>query len=1166
MGIDEQIEKYNKLASVLEEINELEMDDLIGDMAKLIGFSESPNTDSHVPGLTPPNRERIAAKFSALILKTALGISLTESGRSEYHEELLESIKAAVESAATLVYCYSADPDLLGNIIDIVSMLCECKDTVIENYAKEAYPKVRPKRKGFSNELEDLIVIIGSYCFENDFRSESRNLLIRSYDLLVSRVFDHRKHDFAETVFASLCEDPSDEVLKMFQRAERYYNGHKDKHSYAFYNFYGACLETRNEWVSACQIYEKCYSLAVRNFGEDSWQAAVSTREKYICKLAIHKRLEIEELSYLLKLTEKCLSGAYADTDTEIKEILAAKTIRVLIANEFDHHYSGFDVEKYLPILECLYEKYDGAYGIQLYDAKRCRARYLLIKGDLIAAEAVLSEIARETGSDSEDMMREVFGIRLELLLSYALQYDFESGYKLFDELEQELFSEERNGVYTLREEYTLYVISILMYTRLPQPLELETADLYKDLISEAVEDLFTEEEDTHHFFGRCAIFISTSINKLVTDGFILPSEYNDCLEILKRIEKSDYFAKENYGVRLNIYSTASLLDKSSEASYLDKMLEILSDNPSSPEDRMNIYQVAALHYFQTGDHKKSVSFSEKCRKEIRGLIHNSIKYLDDSRLINVLSTVFRPIINCYSVTRDVFDIQQQYEQVLNFKSAASLAIKERNRYLHSGNIDNEFILKIKSLQDRIAVAENSELIFDKEYDSAPLKEELRRAELEYATKTNNVQYLKYYTAEEIQKAIPEKSVLVEYYFWQDVTGKESEYIVPKYDIYICRFDGLHRITLAEGEGISEAAERYVEILQMESNNKAGSDEIEEKGELRKRLNRQLISPILEYIVGADTVYLSPDLSLINLPFELLYDNDISERLDNNHIIIKLECGRDLVSSPPDEASANGSLVIGDPSYLIDGSNESEDGSRSISDGYMIARLEFSGAEAKRIAEIVCSQYNIGNDAKASLLKSAQGYENIHIATHGIFDENEYIPAEFSAYLLFAGAQNYINGENETEDFGNGIITADELSRLDLHGTKLAVISACFSGMNELTANKGFYGMIGAMSAAGIKYVISHLWKADDLATAILMTEFYKAYVNESMEPPSALRYAKKRLRQITMRELREDGWIDVVDSSGVREDYKKFMEYNDRARPFMSESYWGGFACYKCN
>lgn len=80
---------------------------------------------------------------------------------------------------------------------------------------------------------------------------------------------------------------------------------------------------------------------------------------------------------------------------------------------------------------------------------------------------------------------------------------------------------------------------------------------------------------------------------------------------------------------------------------------------------------------------------------------------------------------------------------------------------------------------------------------------------------------------------------------------------------------------------------------------------------------------------------------------------------------------------------------------------------------------------------------------------------------------------------------------------------------MDCRNVELVVLSACFGGMNDAVLAKGFCGMVGGFAAAGVKYVISCLWTADDFASAVLMAEFYRQYKDRRLSPPAALRAAK---------------------------------------------------------
>ena len=62
---------------------------------------------------------------------------------------------------------------------------------------------------------------------------------------------------------------------------------------------------------------------------------------------------------------------------------------------------------------------------------------------------------------------------------------------------------------------------------------------------------------------------------------------------------------------------------------------------------------------------------------------------------------------------------------------------------------------------------------------------------------------------------------------------------------------------------------------------------------------------------------------------------------------------------------------------------------------------------------------------------------------------------------------------------------------MHLENTDLVVLSACESGLGDLSSD-GVMGIQRAFKNAGVQTLIMRLWKVDDEATKLLMTDFYK--------------------------------------------------------------------------
>jgi CHAT domain-containing protein len=114
--------------------------------------------------------------------------------------------------------------------------------------------------------------------------------------------------------------------------------------------------------------------------------------------------------------------------------------------------------------------------------------------------------------------------------------------------------------------------------------------------------------------------------------------------------------------------------------------------------------------------------------------------------------------------------------------------------------------------------------------------------------------------------------------------------------------------------------------------------------------------------------------------------------------------------------------------------------------------------------------------------------------------------------LVLAGA-NDVWQRNALEEGEDGILTAQEVSNLDLRNTKLVVLSACETGLGDIKGSEGVFGLQRAFKMAGAEYLIMSLWQVPDKETAEFMELFYKNIVKVK-EIPKAFNLTQQVMRK----------------------------------------------------
>lgn len=149
----------------------------------------------------------------------------------------------------------------------------------------------------------------------------------------------------------------------------------------------------------------------------------------------------------------------------------------------------------------------------------------------------------------------------------------------------------------------------------------------------------------------------------------------------------------------------------------------------------------------------------------------------------------------------------------------------------------------------------------------------------------------------------------------------------------------------------------------------------------------------------------------------------------------------------------------------------------------------------------------------------------LHLATHGFFFPDPVNSKNLSGSvfklsdhpmirsgLIMAGAQAAWSGTKAPDGREDGILTAYEISQMNLSNTQLVVLSACETGLGDIAGNEGVYGLQRAFKIAGAKYLIMSLWKVDDQSTKAFMTTFYHEWLEQKRSIPDAFRHAQQKM------------------------------------------------------
>jgi CHAT domain-containing protein len=479
------------------------------------------------------------------------------------------------------------------------------------------------------------------------------------------------------------------------------------------------------------------------------------------------------------------------------------------------------------------------------------------------------------------------------------------------------------------------------------------------------------------------------------------------------------------------------------------------------------------------------------------------------------------------------------YAHVLAWKGALLVRQQDRRLFLRlSSDAGTRAAAEaLRSATFRLAALRQSPSATRERLDELARGQEDAQAELSRLSAAFRAQREKARPSPEaLAGSLPEGAVLVDYlYYRRDLHDEKSGR--PRAEARLAAFvtrkgRPAARVELGPAQDIEAAAAEWrAELMRGKAGAAVGG-----------RLKRLIWSPLQKHLEGARVVLVSPDGTLGTVPLAALPGEKAGTYLIEDVAVAVVPVPQalpEMMKEVPEGKRLGPSLLV-----VCDVDHEAAKGPGGVvgrrgappgvKRGW--AKLEGTFAEGAAVTRAFTGLFEGGSVTDLSRAKATKAAVRAALpraryapfATHGFFAPKVAEAASPQGQLGREGGRGWhplllsglvLSGANREPREGeeDGILTALEVSEMDLTRLELAVLSACETGLGKVAGGEGILGMQRAFQAAGARTVIASLWKVDDRATQQLMGDFYRV----AWDPDRVVSRAEA-LRQAQLSMLRE--------------------------------------------
>ena len=282
---------------------------------------------------------------------------------------------------------------------------------------------------------------------------------------------------------------------------------------------------------------------------------------------------------------------------------------------------------------------------------------------------------------------------------------------------------------------------------------------------------------------------------------------------------------------------------------------------------------------------------------------------------------------------------------------------------------------------------------------------------------------------------------------------------------------------------------------------------------------------LIHEIKNVNDIWFAPDEYMHRLAIEYMLPNSLKQVKCH-----RLTSTRRLLDYPSTIPAISALLVGGINYNTIANSNERDNDESAFE--YMRkgdGRNPYSFTYLNYSLKAVTDLYRIRNNQQDTLVTESLATEQcfrelcgnypvIHISSHGVFSAAD-VPQGTDlkpnlcdstlshSIIALAGVNKNLTNEHFDSETLDGILSAREISALDMSQTELAILCCCETGLGHITSD-GVYGFQRGLKNAGVKAIVCSLWDIYENSSNLFMAVFHY-YLKQGQTVSNSFQHAR---------------------------------------------------------